>query len=82
MWFITNGELADMMVAYRYRTFLARQERATMTAALMNVHLKHPVSSQDLVGIWCDGEILSKGEYIEAWKEKRRRRREKEAGNG
>ncbi len=36
MWYITNGELADMMVAYRYRTFLARQEHATMTAALGN----------------------------------------------
>lgn len=49
-----------------------------MTAAAMNVHVKRPLSAQDLVGIWHKGRILSKGEFIEVWKEERQKRREGE----
>ena len=76
LWTVTNGELGDRMEAHRYKTYLERRERAVMTAALMNIHLKRSVSVQDLVGIWRKGEILTKGEFIEKWKEDRRRRKE------
>lgn len=51
-----------------------------MTAALINVQVKRPVSVQDLVGIWHKGRVLAKEDFIETWKEERRRRKEGEHG--
>lgn len=80
LWTITNGELADMMEAHRYRLYEDRRERAIMTAALMNIHLKRPVSAQDLVGIWRKGSILTKDEFVERWKKERRRGKDGDNG--
>lgn len=80
LWQITNGELADMVAAHRYKLFEERRERALMTAALINTQVKRPVSVQDLVGIWHKGSIVAKEDFIETWKEERSRRREGDHG--
>jgi len=69
-----------MAAAHRYKLFEERRERALMTAALINVQVKRPVSVQDLVGIWHKGAIIAKEDFIETWKEERSRR--KEGGHG
>ena len=68
------------MAAHRYKVFEERRERAFMTAALLNVQVKRPVSVQDLVGIWHKGKIIAKEDFVEAWKEERRRRKEGDHG--
>ena len=69
-----------MAAAHRYKLFEERRERALMTAALINVQAKRPVSVQDLVGIWHKGSIVAKEDFIETWKEERSRRREGDHG--
>ena len=75
LWYITNGELADMIQAHKYRIWLERREQAIHTAAIMNLWTKRRVSAQDIAGIWKKGRVISKGQMLEEWKEERRKRR-------
>jgi len=75
LWTITHGELSDMIEAYRYRRFCERQEQAIHTTALMNMWVKHKISVQDFTGIWKDGRVLSKEQYLEEWKNEYKRRK-------
>ena len=74
LWDVTNGELLDMVSAYQYRVWLERREQAIHTASIMNVWTKRRVSPQDIAGIWKQGRILSKGQFLEEWKAARRRK--------
>jgi len=65
LWHITYGEIQDLIVAYRYKEFLASQNRAQMAVWLMSAWVKKVPSVSDLVGHWVDGEILSKEEYLQ-----------------
>jgi hypothetical protein len=80
LWFVTNGQIGDRIDAWNYKQYLERRERAYMTSILANMWSKRRISVQDIVGIWHDGKTVSKEDFIEDWKEKRRRR--KEAQNG
>ena len=73
---MTNGQLGDLLAAWNYKQYLERRERAYMTSILANMWSKRRISVQDIVGIWHNGEISSKEDFFEKWKEKRRRRKE------
>jgi hypothetical protein len=75
LWFVTNGQLGDLVVAWNYRQYLERKERAYMTSILANLWSKRRIGVQDIVGIWRNGEVTSKEEFIEKWKAERRRRK-------
>ncbi len=76
LWTVTNGELADMIEAYRYRQFCAKQEQAQHTVSILNAWSKNKITVQDFTGIWRDGRVLSKEEFFEAWKAEHKRRKE------
>lgn len=82
LWTITNGELADMIEAYRYRLYCERQEQAQHTVAILNAWIKNRISVQDFTGIWKDGRILTKEEFIEEWKTERKLRKEARVKDG
>jgi hypothetical protein len=75
LWQVTNGQLGDLLDAWHYKQYLERRERAYMTSILANMWSKRHITVQDIVGVWHQGEILSKEDFIEKWKERRRRRR-------
>lgn len=75
LWAITNGELTDMIAAYQYRVWMERREQAIHTAAVMNVWTKKRVSPQDIAGIWKRGRVLGKTQFIQEWKDERRKRK-------
>ena len=68
LWTITNGELSDMIAGYRYRIFCERQEQAIHTTAILNMWSKTKISVQDFTGLWKNGRILSKEEFLHEWK--------------
>lgn len=78
LWTVTNGELMDMIEARQYRVWLDRREQAIHTAAIMNLWSKRRISPQDIAGIWKRGRVLGKTQFIQEWKEERRKRREAE----
>lgn len=78
LWTVTNGELMDMIEARQYRVWLDRREQAIHTAAIMNMWAKRRISPQDIAGIWKRGRVLGKTQFIQEWKEERRKRREAE----
>ena len=80
LWEITNGELCDMIAGYHYRMYCERQEQAIHTTAILNMWSKRKITVQDFVGIWKNGRVLSKGEFIEEWKKEHQRRKEGEHG--
>ena len=75
LWTVTNGELIDMIAAYQYRVWLERREQAIHTASIINLWVKRRVSPQDIAGIWKRGRVLGKAQFIEEWKEERRKRK-------
>jgi len=62
-------------VAYKYKEFLASQNRAQMAIWLMSAWVKKVPSVSDLVGYWVDGEILSKEEYLQRCVKKAKERK-------
>ncbi len=78
LWTVTNGELMDMIAARQYGVWLDRREQAIHTAAIMNMWAKRRISPQDIAGIWKRGRVLGKTQFIQEWKEERRKRREAE----
>lgn len=82
LWTITNGELYDMIAAYRFRLFCEREEQAIHTTAILNMLSKNKISVQDFTGIWNDGRILSKEEFFEEWKTEYKKRKEARIKNG
>jgi hypothetical protein len=73
LWFVTNGELGDLLDAWNYKQYLERRERAHMTCILANMWSKRHISVQDIVGVWDNGGSVSKQEFFEKWKARRRR---------
>jgi hypothetical protein len=73
---VTNGQLGDLAAAWKYRQYLERREQAYMTSILANTWRKRPISVQDIAGIWANGGVTSKEDFIEKWKAKRRRGKE------
>ena len=82
LWNITNGELSDMIAAYHYRLFCEKQAQAQHTVALLNAWIKNKISVQDFTGIWKDGRILTKEEFIEEWEAERKLRKEARLKDG
>ena len=76
LWVITNGELADMIAAHKYKQWVECRERAIHTAVIANMWTKKRITTQDIAGVWKNGRILSKARYLQEWREERKRRRE------
>lgn len=75
LWEITNGQLADMIDAHKYKQWLECREQAIHTAVIANMWTKKRITPQDIAGIWKQGRILSKGQFLEEWKAARRRKK-------
>jgi uncharacterized protein (DUF433 family) len=75
LWQVTNGQLGDLLDAWHYKQYLERRERAYMTSILANLWSKRRITVQDIVGIWHHGQTISKEDFIEKWKENRRRKK-------
>ncbi len=77
LWELGLGELLDLIDGYRYRDWL--ESRRLMTAAVLiancSGNLKHPLSVEDLVGRWVDGQIMDEDAYGEYCKDLARRHR-------
>jgi len=77
LWELGLGELLDLIDGYRYRDWI--ESRRLMTAAVLiancSGNLKHPLSVEDLVGRWVDGQIMDEDAYGEYCKDLARRHR-------
>lgn len=65
LWWITNGQLADLIVAHEYRLFRQRQEQAIHTVALFNLWSEKKISIQDLTGVWYKNQVWDKRELLD-----------------
>lgn len=84
LWHITNGQLFDMISAWQYKRYLDRQLIAEQTAALINIQIpknKPKIHVQDIIGVWYQGEPMSKQEVLDRWK-KRHKNKLKGGGKG
>jgi len=72
LWHLTWGEAQDRLEAHQYAEYLDARKRAQMATWVLNGsgRLKHPIRVEDLVGHWVDGQVMSKGEYLEHAKRK------------
>lgn len=77
LWNLSLGELLDLIDGYRYRDWL--ESRRLMTAAVLiancSGNLRHPLSVEDLVGRWVDGQIMDEDAFGEYCKDLARRHR-------
>ena len=76
LWEITPGELSDLIAANEYKNFRDRRELAIQTATIVNMFSTRKISVQDLTGIWKNGRILSKEEFLAEWQEEKQKRGE------
>ena len=62
-----------MIAAWNYRRYLDRQLIAEQTTALLNIQIpknKPKIHVQDIVGVWYQGQAMSKTEVLGRWKKK------------
>lgn len=74
LWGITPGELSDLIAANEYKIYRDRCELAIQTASIVNMFATRKISVQDLTGIWKNGRILTKQEFLNEWKEEKQKR--------
>ena len=65
LWEITNGELNDLIQANEYKLFRQRQDMAVNTVVIANLLSKNKISIQDLTGIYYNGKIYNKHEFLD-----------------
>jgi len=67
LWHVTYGEFLDLLAGWRYREFLEAQKRAELASLITAPWYKHPISVQDIAGVWDDETMRAYGK-MEAFK--------------
>ena len=78
LWELGLGELLDLIDGYRYRDWIESRRLMTAAALIANCsgNLRHPLSVEDLIGRWVDGQVMDEESYGEYCKALARRHRD------
>ena len=63
LFYITYGELLELIEAYNYKVYLNRQENVLSAMYISSCFGGKIDDITDLTGIWVEGEILNRDEY-------------------
>ena len=55
----TLGEITDLIIAHRYRTYLEQRDRIQVALLIISPHVKNVPNLDDITGVWCDGRVLT-----------------------
>ncbi|MEA4876831.1 hypothetical protein SDC9_132752 [bioreactor metagenome] len=79
LWEISWGEYEDLLLSWQYREYLEYRKTAALATWVLNGTGKrnHPVLIDDLIGVWDDGEIMSKQEHFDRSVQKIKNRKQK-----
>lgn len=63
----TLGEITDLIIAHRYKTYLEQRDKMQVALLLISPHVKELPNLDDITGVWCDNRIVSPKEkyYID-----------------